>query len=100
MRSSACFIFLLSFGFLLCGGVYSAPVSRFQVSIPTPARAVKLSWDYPIRFEVWGSSNLASWFLVTNTAERSLVLPASERLMFFRVRAVDTNGLTSAWNVK
>jgi len=50
-----------------------------------------------MRFEVWTSGDLKVWTLSTNTAARAVTFPAGKAAEYFRVRAVDTNGVHSAW---
>jgi len=82
--------------------------------IPSPPvsakpKTVTLGWIEPgLRFEIWSTTNLSvanlaapgpgGWVLVTNMPGTIEVrLPADKPAEFFRVRAVDSNGITSDW---
>lgn len=69
---------------------------------PTPAKPkfVTVSWvDASNRFELWHSTDLQTWTLLTNTpATVAITLPADKPKEFFKVRKIDpTTGAVSDW---
>lgn len=84
-----------------------APVMKaVGVVVPPPARVLALAWDRPrpddpsYRFEVQMTTNVitdAMWRWMTTTPTNRLPLVTTNSRAFYRVRTVDTNGLTSDW---
>lgn len=72
--------------------------------------SLKISWDYPAdeigtisEFRIYSSTNLTTWTpyatqraMLTFTAE----FPATNKQRFFRVKAVNKEGIESDWNTR
>lgn len=76
--------------------------AQAQAVVPAiPSNKIGCAWDYGeqppgLFFQVWGSTNLVDWYWLTNTVSK-VALFDQKPMEFYRVRAIDTNGLVSQW---
>jgi hypothetical protein len=52
--------------------------------------------DASLRLDVWGSTNLVTWYAVTNVAGHTMTLTRPHRFEFYKARYT-WNGLTGDW---